>query len=98
VLTRGAAGVLLADADGVREVPAVPARVRDVTGAGDALVAGVLAGLAAGEGLTRAAAVGTLVAAHTVRSEGSVCPDLSAGLVGLAGSPGESFRVREEQQ
>lgn len=81
VLTRGERGVLLADARGVRPVPAAPARPRDVTGAGDALVAGVLAGLLAGHDLDGAAAVGTLVAARTVESEHSVRPDLPAALI-----------------
>jgi pseudouridine kinase len=76
VLTRGADGVVLADAHGVREVPAVPATVVDVTGAGDALVAGTVAGLAAGRCLLDAVALGTLVAARTVASERSVVPDL----------------------
>lgn len=45
LLTRGADGVVVADASGVHELPAVPADVLDVTGAGDALVAGTLAAL-----------------------------------------------------
>jgi pseudouridine kinase len=45
LLTRGAEGVVVADGDGVQELPAAPATVLDVTGAGDALVAGTLAAL-----------------------------------------------------
>jgi pseudouridine kinase len=45
LLTRGAAGVVVADREGVHELPAVRADVLDVTGAGDALVAGTLAAL-----------------------------------------------------
>ncbi len=81
VLTRAAAGVLLADAAGERELPAVPARPVDVTGAGDALVAGTLAGLLAGRHLDDAARLGILVAALTVESEHSVRPDLSPEVV-----------------
>jgi pseudouridine kinase len=76
VLTRGADGVVLAGPDGVSIVPASVARVVDVTGAGDALVAGTVAALAAGHALPDAVAVGTLVAARTVESEHSVVPDL----------------------
>jgi pseudouridine kinase len=86
VLTRGADGVVLADAHGVRQVPAVPATVVDVTGAGDALVAGTVAGLAAGRCLPDAVALGTLVAARTVASERSVVPDLPE-LLELLGLP-----------
>lgn len=80
VLTRGVQGVVLADAEGVRELPAAPARVVDVTGAGDALVAGTLAGLVGGRSLDAAVALGTLVAALTVQSEHTVRPDLAARL------------------
>ena len=45
LLTRGADGVVVADRYGVHELPAVRADVLDVTGAGDALVAGTLAAL-----------------------------------------------------
>lgn len=76
VLTRGPDGVVLAAADRVRTVPAVAAAVVDVTGAGDALVAGTVAALVAGRSLPDAVGVGTLVAARTVESEHSVVPDL----------------------
>jgi len=80
VLTRGPQGALLAHDGQVLPVPAVPADVVDVTGAGDALVAGTLAGLATG--LTPAAAVarGTLVAALTVADRRTVRADLAAAL------------------
>lgn len=45
LLTRGADGVVVADQHGVHELPAVQTPVLDVTGAGDALVAGTLAAL-----------------------------------------------------
>jgi len=70
VLTRGAAGLVVADAAGVREHEAVPADVVDVTGAGDALVAGTLAALLDGHGLDDAAAAGARLAALTV-----ACPE-----------------------
>jgi pseudouridine kinase len=76
VLTRGAAGLVVADAAGVREHAAVPADVVDVTGAGDALVAGTLAALLAGHDLDEAAAAGARLAALTVASTESVRTDL----------------------
>jgi pseudouridine kinase len=80
VLSRGAAGLVVADVDGVREVGAVPATVVDVTGAGDALVGGTLAGLLDGLDLAAAANRGALLAALTVQSEHTVRPDLSRAL------------------
>jgi pseudouridine kinase len=80
VLTDGPDGVTVADADGVHAVAAVPARPVDVTGAGDALVAGTLAGLLEGLAPGRAVARGTLVAALTVESGRTVRPDLAAAL------------------
>ncbi|HET9654641.1 MAG TPA: PfkB family carbohydrate kinase [Kineosporiaceae bacterium] len=63
------------------QVPAVPAAVVDVTGAGDALVAGVLSGLARGRSLPESLVLGTLTAALTVECDRSVRPDLGPELV-----------------
>ncbi len=84
VITRGAAGALIADSDGTRFIPATAAHVYDVTGAGDALVAGTLTMLAGGATLDDAVLGGTLVAALTVESRYSVRPDLSVDLVDAA--------------
>lgn len=81
VLTLGRDGLLVADGAGLHELPAVPARPVDVTGAGDALAAGTLGGLLAGQSLPVAAATGALVAALTVASVHTVRPDLSRQLV-----------------
>lgn len=78
VLTLGAEGAVVADAAGTHRVPAVQAAVVDVTGAGDALVAGTLAGLLAGLPLAAAVARGTLVAARTIESEATVRVDITA--------------------
>jgi pseudouridine kinase len=81
LLTRGAEGVVLADRNGVRELPAVPAEVVDVTGAGDALVAGALAALIIAEprhDLESAARAGIELAARTVASDHSVLPPAPA--------------------
>ena len=78
VLTLGAEGCLIADERGCRHVPAVACTPRDVTGAGDALIAGMLYRLLAGESIERAAATGTLLAAMTVESDATVLPTLTA--------------------
>lgn len=84
VLTRGANGLLIADSGGVRSIAAVPSRPVDVTGAGDALVAGTLAALAAGRVLDEAARDGALLAALTIENPASVLPDLSPGFLSAA--------------
>lgn len=84
VLTRGADGVVVADSEGTRLHAATAATVYDVTGAGDALVAGTLTLLVTGASLDDAILAGSLVASLTVESQYSVRPDLSAELVDAA--------------
>jgi pseudouridine kinase len=78
----GRRGMLVSIADGGRRtaatVPAIPATTVDVTGAGDAAVAGTLFGLLRGEPLPMAARYGQAAAALTVACERSVNPRLSA--------------------
>jgi pseudouridine kinase len=80
VLTHGAEGLIVCEDGRATHVPAQPAEVVDVTGAGDALIAGVLTGLAAGWSLHQAARFGTRLAARTVASELSVDASLSPAL------------------
>ncbi len=75
-VSRGAGGSLLVSADDVVALDAVPAEVADVTGAGDALTAGFVHGLLAGESPAEAARQGHLAAALTVASGHTVRPDL----------------------
>jgi pseudouridine kinase len=73
VVTDGAAGVVVAAGDRVHRLPAArSARVADVTGAGDALVATTLARLCAGDDLVTAVATGTRAAARTIETERTV--------------------------
>jgi pseudouridine kinase len=73
VVTDGAAGVVVAAGERVDRQPAArSARVADVTGAGDALVAATLARLSAGDDLFTAVAAGTRAAARTIESERTV--------------------------
>jgi pseudouridine kinase len=75
-VSRGAGGSVLAGPDGVVTIDAVPAEVRDVTGAGDAMTAGFVYGLLCGETAATAARRGHLAAALTVASTHTVPPDL----------------------
>ncbi|WP_249696197.1 PfkB family carbohydrate kinase [Stappia sp. WLB 29] len=85
VVTRGAAPVLLATRSGIDEISlttcdgaaAPPPRIVDVTGAGDALIAGTLAGLEHGFPLARAVAAGMRAAALTLESPGAVADTLT---------------------
>lgn len=56
----------------------LPAEVRDVTGAGDALVAGLLYGQAAGRSIGEAMRLGLASAAMAIESSETVNPDLTA--------------------
>lgn len=81
VLTQGAAGVLVGTADRLATVPAALADPVDVTGAGDALIAGTLHRLIAGDPLATAVRAGTVLAALTIETDHSVRPDLTAALL-----------------
>ncbi|HEX3467586.1 MAG TPA: PfkB family carbohydrate kinase [Candidatus Elarobacter sp.] len=73
VVMDGAAGVVVAAGDRVERIPAArAARVADVTGAGDALVATTLRRLCAGDDLVTAVAAGTQAAARTIETDRTV--------------------------
>jgi pseudouridine kinase len=84
VMTCGDAGAVVADAQGTHRVAAVPAALRDATGAGDALTAATLAALARGAGLIEAVRDGTLAAALAIEKVGAVRADLTAALLDAA--------------
>lgn len=77
----GADGSLLSTRDGVTRLAAVAAEVADVTGAGDAMLAGFCHALLAGAGEHDAAAYGHAAAALTIASPHTVRPDLTDRLV-----------------
>lgn len=74
---RGERGSLLSTPDGVAELPALPADVADVTGAGDAMLAAYLAALLGGADPAEAARHGHAAAALTVESPHTVSPTLT---------------------
>ena len=70
-LTQGARGSQIHVGGEVVEVPAAPARrVVDPTGAGDAYIAGLLAGLRRGLGLAEAGRMASLAATYAVEQQG----------------------------
>jgi len=89
VLTLGARGLVVADAADVTSHAAPSIVARDMTGAGDALIAGTLLRLMEGLPPRSAIDTGILLAGLTVESAASVHPDLSPAFL-------ESQRTRLE--
>ncbi len=77
----GARGSVLCGADGVEEFPATATDVRDVTGAGDAMLAAYCHAVLGGAAPAAAASYGHAAAALTVASPHTVRPDLTHRLV-----------------
>ncbi len=77
IVTRGADGYAVATEKGVTAMRSVPAQPVDITGAGDAMIAGTLYRVLEGEDLTIAAQTGALLATLTTESAASVHPELS---------------------
>jgi pseudouridine kinase len=81
VLTVGSDGLLVADGHHRVSLPSIKANVVDVTGAGDALIAGTLSRLLDGDKLAEAARTGLLAAVLTIESEESVNTAMSPELM-----------------
>lgn len=77
IVTRGAQGYTVASGGGTDDMRAVPARPVDITGAGDAMIAGTLYRLLQGDALGVAARTGALLATLTTENAASVHPELS---------------------
>ncbi len=72
VVTRSAAGSVVAHGDDILVIPAIPIpRVVDVTGAGDLYAAGFLFGFTQGIGHARSAQLGSLAAAEVISHVGA---------------------------
>jgi len=88
-ITRGAQGILVYDASGAAELPALPCTDEiDSVGAGDAALAAIAAATAAGALPTEAAIMGNVAAAVSVRKlrqTGSATPDEIVSLHRTAG-------------
>jgi len=79
--TAGAAAAAAAVEQSLETLPADPAEVRDVTGAGDAMLAAFAHALLAGHRPATAARYGHAAAALTLESSHTVRPDLTAHLL-----------------
>lgn len=81
IVTDSADPVAVAAGSEVHAFATFPAQVRSVNGAGDALAAGTLHGLAAGKPIFEAVLYGLAAAAITVEEHGTVAAGLSAAAV-----------------
>jgi pseudouridine kinase len=81
VLTRGGSGIVLATVAGTSEIAVPPATPVDVSGAGDALIAGTLFGLMSGAGLANAVRTGSRVAKLTIESPTTVSRALTPAAI-----------------
>lgn len=77
VVTAGASGIAVWSGMRVTGFRALPAQPRDVTGAGDALVAGTLFGMLRGADIVDAARLGLAAAAITVESPHAAAPEIT---------------------
>lgn len=85
VLTLGAGGLVLCEPGGaISRLASVPARVVDVTGAGDALIAASLAWRLGGASPLASVRMGILAACLTIEQEGSTHPGLCRDLLAEA--------------
>ncbi len=82
VVTDAGAPLAVASGGEVRTFAPLPARVRSVNGAGDALAAGTIHGLASGRALFEAIRPGLAAAAITMEHGGTVPPGLTAAAIG----------------
>jgi sugar/nucleoside kinase (ribokinase family) len=80
-LTSGARGSWTWNGSRITHDPAVPVSVETTAGAGDAHLAGILAGLAAGLPLAEAQQLGTLAGSASVTSPHTIHPGLDADLL-----------------
>ncbi|KAK3273819.1 hypothetical protein CYMTET_17966 [Cymbomonas tetramitiformis] len=87
VLTVGSCGVIISESTSALDspngitprhthIPPIPTKVLNVSGAGDSLVAGALAGLVHGASPVEAAAIGTAVAHLTLQVQGNAPKDV----------------------
>jgi sugar/nucleoside kinase (ribokinase family) len=76
-ITAGGWGSWSWDGKAVRHRPAFPSELVSSAGAGDAFLAGVIAGKVAGLNLPEAQELGTLVAAHSVTSPHTIDPQIN---------------------
>jgi pseudouridine kinase len=81
VVTAAARPITVWGGDNIQQFPVVAAAPRDVTGAGDAMIAGTLFGLIQGLALHDAAGLGLAAAAITVEAETATAPAITPAML-----------------
>nr|WP_272211005.1 carbohydrate kinase family protein [Marinicella sp. W31]MDC2876907.1 carbohydrate kinase family protein [Marinicella sp. W31] len=81
ILSCGALGVVVCTPDGICHIPVIDAKPVDMTGAGDAMIAGTLNFYAQNETLVEAVRKGALIGSLTTETPASVHPQLSIQFV-----------------
>jgi ribokinase len=71
IITLGALGIMIADKNGCRHMPALPSKVVDTTAAGDSFIGGFATGISEGLGIDDAASLGLRVARLCVSRVGA---------------------------
>lgn len=93
VVTRGARGCLVRDATGVQEIPGLQILGRvDPVGAGDSMLAGFAAALAAGREVLKAATLGNFAAGVTVQKLFQTGTASPAEILAIGGDPDYIYR------
>jgi ribokinase len=102
-ITAGAAGSWCWDGESLAHEPALPVKAEGTAGAGDAHLAGMLAGLAAGLELAEAQQLAATVAAASVTSPHAIHPELDSSVLlqlhetRKSGSPRVSGLLRDPE-
>ncbi len=78
ILTLGSEGLMLINQEGIKKFPSYKAEIKNVTGAGDSLTAGLIYGLLNHDSIEKACKYGLAAAALTISSESTVSNNLSA--------------------
>lgn len=94
VVSRGVDGLSVIDADGRTDLPAYPTEVVDTTGCGDAVSAGVIAGLVRGWPLIDAARLGLAAASLVATGLGSDAGIVDFTQTAMLVAPGADERLR----
>ena len=81
LITLGKDGVIYADKQSFRHFAALPAQIIDVTGAGDAFVAGTVYGLIQGLPIVKSIMAGLITAKLTIETKETVAKNLDAQLI-----------------
>ncbi|MTI19290.1 kinase [Rhodobacteraceae bacterium RKSG542] len=91
VITDGPSPLTIAGPEGIISLPVPPAQLKDVTGAGDAFIAGFLKSVSKGSDIKASAIMGLAASAITVEQEGAAPPALNSNAIAQKASQIKAF-------